>query len=129
MKICSGSAVTNSTMAYTETIESVDSNSHDLAETSKNISALNAELGKSKVFSPDSNPAGLYFECLDKNGIAISAGDIVKSPDGFTGIVVYANYALRYDIKDGQYLKYNSSLLYCDKWTPKDFEVVRWKSC
>jgi hypothetical protein len=62
----------------------------------------------------------------DKNGRQINIGDLVKSPGGFAGKVVFANGAYRYDVtcKSGAFLKHNSSLLFCDSWQPKNFEVV-----
>lgn len=64
---------------------------------------------------------------LDKNGMPITEGLTVRTPDGFTGIVVLANCALRVDVspdRSGLYLQYNSSLLFCDRWKPRDFEVI-----
>ena len=61
----------------------------------------------------------------DKNGVLINQGDTVLSPEGIEGKVVKRYCAWRYDSHHGAYLKYNSSLLYCDRWKPKDFEVVR----
>ena len=61
----------------------------------------------------------------DKNGVIINDGATVLHPDGWTGTVKFRFGAWRFDLDDkGIFLKKNSSLLYCDNWTPKDFKVI-----
>ena len=63
----------------------------------------------------------------DKNGKDITAGSIIRNPDGFIGKVVFANCAWRVDVSanyTGAYLLFNSSLLFCDRWKPWEFEVL-----
>lgn len=62
----------------------------------------------------------------DKNGVIIMEDDTVLHPDGWTGKVKFRYGAWRFDLNSkGALLKYNSSLLYCEHWTPKDFEVLK----
>lgn len=60
----------------------------------------------------------------DKKGQLIFAGQMVRDDEGRTGRVVYANAAFRVDFFGGEYLKFNSSLLYCDNHEPSCFEIV-----
>ena len=60
----------------------------------------------------------------DCNGILISAGDIIRDSQGFTGRVVFANGAWRYDIHEGEYLKFNSSLLFQEGIGTSQLEIV-----
>lgn len=56
----------------------------------------------------------------DRTGKQVCVGDLVQSADGFIGPVVFANCAFRVDTHAGEYLQYNSSLLYSEgeiKWT------------
>jgi hypothetical protein len=60
----------------------------------------------------------------DCNGIVIKAGDIIRDPNGLTGRVLFANGAWRYDIREGKYLKFNSSLLFKEGTGTSQLEVV-----
>lgn len=64
--------------------------------------------------------------CLDKNGKQICLDDIVRTPGDFTGRIVFVNAAYRVDIEgfNGSLLDMNSSLLFCDRWKPSQFEVT-----
>ena len=65
----------------------------------------------------------------DRHGAEISVGDTVKDADGRLGKVVFANGAYRYDVQDGVFLKYNSSLLYKERVGSAKFEIVRKAGC
>jgi hypothetical protein len=60
----------------------------------------------------------------DCNGIMIKAGDIIRDPNGLTGRVLFANGAWRYDIEEGCYLKFNSSLLFKEGIGTSQLEVI-----
>lgn len=60
----------------------------------------------------------------DCNGTLIKAGDIVRDSDGFTGRVVFINGAWRYDVSEGKFLKFNSSLLFKEGAGTSELEVV-----
>jgi hypothetical protein len=60
----------------------------------------------------------------DCNGILISEGDIIRDSQGFTGRVVFTNGAWRYDIHEGKYLKFNSSLLFQEGIGTSQLEIV-----
>ena len=63
--------------------------------------------------------------CRDLNDREIVLGDKVKSPDGLIGKVRFAHCAWRFDVGGEMFLENNSSLLCCDRWQPKDFEVIK----
>lgn len=60
----------------------------------------------------------------DCNGVLIEEGDIVRDAQGSTGRVLFANGAWRYDVFDGTYLKFNSSLLFKEGVGTSQMEVV-----
>lgn len=60
----------------------------------------------------------------DCNGIVIKEGDIIRDPNGFKGRVTFTNGAWRYDIGEGSYLKFNSSLLYKEGIGTIQLEVI-----
>ncbi len=60
----------------------------------------------------------------DCNGIVIKEGDIVRDPQGLTGTVVFVNGAWRYDVHNGAFLKFNSSLLFKEGTGTSQLEVV-----
>ncbi len=60
----------------------------------------------------------------DCNGIVIKEGDIIRDPNGFTGRVLFANGAWRYDVLDGICLKFNSSLLFKEGIGTRQLEIV-----
>ena len=64
--------------------------------------------------------------CLDKNGKQICLDNIVRTPDGLVGRIVFVNASYRVDIEGfkGSLLDKNSSLLFCDRWKPSQFEVI-----
>lgn len=49
---------------------------------------------------------------VDKDSVPIYIDNVVVDDDGFEGKVVFAYGAFRYDISNGHYLKFNSSLLW-----------------
>ncbi|MGB3211199.1 MAG: hypothetical protein WBB19_10880 [Desulforhopalus sp.] len=62
----------------------------------------------------------------DKNGRLIYSGDRVRYGD-FTGVVVFRNAAFRVDVtrwQTGDYLQYNSSLLWIDGKGTRVWEVI-----
>jgi hypothetical protein len=60
----------------------------------------------------------------DCNGIVIKADDIIRDPNGLTGRVMFTNGAWRYDIGEGGYLKFNSSLLFKEGIGTSQLEVL-----
>lgn len=60
----------------------------------------------------------------DCNGILIKAGDIIRDSQGLTGRVVFTNGAWRYDIHEGEYLKFNSSLLFQEGIGTSQLEII-----
>lgn len=60
----------------------------------------------------------------DCNGTLIKAGDIVRDSDGFTGRVLFINGAWRYDVREGKFLQFNSSLLFKEGAGTSQVEVV-----
>ncbi len=60
----------------------------------------------------------------DCNGILIKDGDIILDNKGFTGRVLFKNGAWRYDVHNGTYLKFNSSLLFKEGTGTCQLEVV-----
>lgn len=60
----------------------------------------------------------------DRNGVVIKAGDIVRDPSGFKGRVIFTNGAWRYDVREGKYLKFNSSLLFKEGSGTSHLEIV-----
>jgi hypothetical protein len=60
----------------------------------------------------------------DRNGILIKEGDIVRDSQGLTGKVIFTNGAWRYDVYNGTYLKFNSSLLFKEGIGTSQLEVV-----
>lgn len=60
----------------------------------------------------------------DCNGILIKEGDVVRDAEGLTGKVLFANGAWRYDVHNGAYLKFNSSLLFKEGTGTSQLEIV-----
>ena len=60
----------------------------------------------------------------DCNGILIKAGDIVRDNEGFIGRVLFINGAWRYDVYEGRFLKFNSSLLFKEGTGTSHLEVL-----
>lgn len=61
---------------------------------------------------------------IDSMGREICVGDVVLDKDGFKGKVVFCNGAYRYDIDDGHYLIYHSSL-FCGDGEGPQLTVVK----
>jgi len=60
----------------------------------------------------------------DCNGIVIKEGDIIRDSNGFTGQVLFANGAWRYDVQQGIGLKFNSSLLFKEGEGTSQLEII-----
>ena len=60
----------------------------------------------------------------DKNGEVIEPGKRVKCPTGHLADIVFENCALRFRVDGWKNLDKNGSLVFCERWTPCDFEVV-----
>ncbi len=60
----------------------------------------------------------------DCNGILIKAGDIIRDHNGLTGRVLFTNGAWRYDVQNGTYLQFNSSLLFKEGTGTRQLEIV-----
>ncbi len=60
----------------------------------------------------------------DCNGIIIKAGDTIRDQKGLTGRVLFTNGAWRYDVHNGIYLKFNSSLLFKEGTGTCQLEIV-----
>ena len=69
--------------------------------------------------------AGARTGQFDSMGREIKVGDVVLDDDGFQGRVVFANGGLRYDVKDGHYLRFHSSYLYGDGCGTKRLTVIK----
>ncbi len=60
----------------------------------------------------------------DCKGTLIKAGDIVRDNEGFTGKVLFIYGAWRYDVHEGRFLKFNSSLLFKEGIGTSHLEVI-----
>lgn len=60
----------------------------------------------------------------DRNGVVIKEGDIVRDASGFQGRVIFVNGAWRYDVRDGKFLKFNSSLLFKEGCGTNHLEII-----
>ncbi len=60
----------------------------------------------------------------DCNGILIKAGDIIRDSQGLTGKVLFTNGAWRYDVHEGRFLEFNSSLLFKEDTGTSQLEII-----